>query len=100
MPLYHSYYAGLIGRSEIIAHGTTLDPKLYSDKPYYPLTPSQGCLCTREVWNGKRLESDQQKLINALLKAGGANGYCVVIELDDKQSAVTLSDILPLLTGK
>ena len=100
MPLYHSYYAGLIGRSEIIAHGTTLDPKLYSDKPYYPLTPSQGCLCTREVWNGKRLESDQQKLINALLKAGGANGYCVVIELDDRQSAVTLSDILPLLTGK
>ena len=98
MPLFYSYYAGLAGRTEIIAHGTTLDPALYSNKPYYPLTPSQGCLCTKELWDGKRLESDQQKLINALLKAGGANGYCVVIELDDKQTAVTLNDIIPFLT--
>jgi hypothetical protein len=100
MPLFYSYYAGLAGRSEIIAHGTTLDPALYAKKPYYPLTPSQGCLCTKELWNGKRLESDQQKLVNALLKAGGANGYCVVIELDDKQSAVTLNDIIPFLSVK
>lgn len=100
LPLFYSYYAGLAGRTEIIAHGTTLDPAIYSNKPYYPLTPSQGCLCTREIWNGKRLESDQQKLINALLKAGGANGYCVVIELDDKQSAVTLNDVLPFLKTK
>jgi hypothetical protein len=97
LPLYYSYYAGLAGRSEIIAHGTTIDPKYYLGKSYYPLTPTVGCLCTKEIWNGKRLESDQQKLVNALLKAGGANGYCVVIELDDKQSAVTLKDILPFL---
>ena len=97
MPLYESYYAGVIGRSEIIAHGTTIDPAFYFGKPYYPLTPTQGCLCTKEIWNGKRLESDQQKLINGLLKAGGANGYCVVIELDDKHAAVTLNDILTYL---
>jgi len=97
LPLYYSYYAGLAGRSEIIAHGTTIDPKYYLGKSYYPLTPTVGCLCTKEIWNGKRLESDQQKLVNVLLKAGGANGYCVVIELDDKQSAVTLKDILPFL---
>lgn len=97
LPLYYSYYAGLAGRSEIIAHGTTIDPKYYRGKSYYPLTPTEGCLCTKEIWNGKRLESDQQKLVNALLKAGGANGYCVVIELDDKQSAVTLKEILPFL---
>lgn len=97
LPLYYSYYAGLSGRTEIIVHGTTIDPAIYTNQPYYPLTPSQGCLCTKEIWNGKRLESDQQKLVNALLKAGGANGYCVVIELDDKQSAVTLKDILPFL---
>lgn len=97
LPLYYSYYAGLAGRSEIIAHGTTIDPKYYQGKSYYPLTPTEGCLCTKEIWNGKRLESDQQKLVNALLKAGGANGYCVVIELDDKQSAVTLKDIPPFL---
>lgn len=97
LPLYESYYAGLIGRTEIIAHGTTIDPKYYVGKTYYPLTPTQGCLCTKEIWNGKRLESDQQKLINGLLKAGGANGYCVVIELDDKHAPVTINDLLPYL---
>jgi hypothetical protein len=96
-PLYHSYYAGQAGRSEIIAHGTTIDPKFYSGKPYYPLTPTEGCLCTKEIWNGKRLESDQQKLVNGLLKAGGANGYCVVIELNDKNEPVTIKDLLPYL---
>lgn len=100
LPLFYSYYAGLAGRTEIIAHGTTIDPSLYLNKPYYPLTPSSGCLCTKEIWNGKRTESDQQKLVNGLLKAGGAEGYCVVIELDDKQSAVTLNDVLPYLTAK
>ncbi|MGN6532695.1 MAG: hypothetical protein ACTHK0_13205 [Ginsengibacter sp.] len=99
LPLYESYYAGLAGRSEIIAHGTTIDPDYYSGKPYYPLTPTQGCLCTKEIWNGKRLESDQQKLVNALLKAVGAKGYCVVIEIDDKQEPVTIRDLLPYLQG-
>ena len=97
LPLYESYYAGLIGRSEIIAHGTTIDPTFYFGKTYYPLTPTQGCLCTKEIWNGKRLESDQQKLVNGLLKAGGANGYCVVIELDNKHAPVTIGDLLPYL---
>ena len=97
LPLYYSYYAGLAGRTEIIAHGTTIDPNIYLNKPYFPLTPSQGCLCTKEIWNGKRLESDQQKLVNALLKAGGANGYCVVIELNDKQAPVNINDVLPFL---
>ena len=99
-PLYYSYYSGLAGRSDIIAHGTTIDPKFYVGKPYYPLTPTEGCLCTKEIWDGKRMESDQQKLVNALLRAGGADGYCVVIELDDKQSAVTLKDLLPFIMEK
>ncbi len=94
LPLYESYYAGLIGRTDIIAHGTTIDPQYYFGKPYYPLTPTQGCLCTKEIWNGKRLESDQQKLVNGLLKAGGANGYCVVVEIDDKHAPVTINDLL------
>lgn len=100
LPLYGSYYAGLAGRSEIIAHGTTIDPQFYSGKPYYPLTPTEGCLCTKEIWNGARIESDQQKLVNALLKAGGANGYCVVIEMDDKHAPVTISDLMPFLKNK
>jgi hypothetical protein len=98
LPLYESYYAGLAGRTEIIAHGTTIDPSYYEGKPYYPLTPTEGCLCTKEIWNGKRLESDQQKLVNGLLKAGGANGYCVVIEIDDKNTPVALKDVIPYLS--
>lgn len=97
LPLYESYYAGLAGRSEIIAHGTTIDPSFYLGKPYYPLTPTQGCLCTKEIWNGKRLESDQEKLVNGLLKAGGANGYCVVIEIDNKKAPVKLKDVMAYL---
>jgi len=100
LPLYYAYYAGLAGRTEIIAHGTTIDPNFYLNKPYFPLTPSLGCLCTKEIWNGKRLESDQQKLVNALIRAGGANGYCIVIELDDKQAPVNINDILPFLQSK
>jgi hypothetical protein len=43
------------------------------------------------------MESDQQKLVNALKAAGGPNGYCIVIEIDDQQKPVSLSDILPYL---
>ena len=96
-PLYDAWYAGLAGRTEIIAHGTTIDPEIYKGMHYYPLTPTQGCLCTKEIWDGKRLESDQQKLVNGLLKAGGANGYCVVIEIDDQQAPVKIVDLLPYL---
>jgi hypothetical protein len=82
--LYQTYYAGETGRSEIIAHGTTINPEYYSDKIYYPQTPTSGCLCTYELWseyNGKRLFSDQQKLVDVVAKAGGANGYYRVVEI-------------------
>lgn len=97
LALYESFYAGSIGRNEIIAHGTAIDPEYYEHQPYYPLTPSLGCLCTKEIWNGNRISSDQQKLVNALLQAGGAQGYCLVIELDDKQAPVTISDLKAFL---
>ena len=93
--LYEAYYAGLAGRSEIIAHGTTLDPGLYANQPFYPLTPTQGCLCTKEIWDGNRLESDQQRLVNALQRLGEPIGFVVVIELDDKSSPVILENLKP-----
>lgn len=99
-PLYESFYAGKAGRTEIISHGTTIDPEYYKGKTYYPHTPSQGCLCTKESWsltNGKRLQSDQQKLVDAIKQAGGADGYVVVIELDDKQQPVQLQEVLPYI---
>ncbi len=94
LPLQESFYAGMAGRNEIIAHGTTIDPEYNRKKPYYPMTPTEGCLCTKEFWDGKLIYSDQQKLVNALLAAGGANGYVVVFELDDKQEPVTMADVV------
>lgn len=99
-PLFGTYYASAIGRTEIIAHGTTVDPAYYKGQSYYPFTPTQGCLCTKEIWgdvNGKRVISDQQKLVGAVKKAGGADGYLIVIEIDDQQKPVSIDDILPYL---
>ena len=90
----------MAGRTEIIAHGTTVDPAYYKGKPYFPLTPTQGCLCTKEIWDessGKLLESDQQKLADAVSKAGGPYGYTIVINLDDSQHNITMEEILPFL---
>lgn len=99
-PIYQSYYAGKAGRSEIIIHGSTVNPKYYISQPYFPLTPTQGCLTSKEIWDeetGQRTESDQQLLINAMIKAGGAQGYAIVININDEQKPVALYDIVPLI---
>jgi hypothetical protein len=99
-PIFQSYYASAIGRTEIIAHGTTVDPEYYKGQIYYPLTPTEGCLCTKEIWSaadGKRTISNQQKLVDAVKKAGGADGYLIVIEIDDQQKPVSINEILPYL---
>ncbi|MCP9751845.1 hypothetical protein [Ferruginibacter sp. HRS2-29] len=99
-PLYQSYYAGMAGRTEIIIHGTTLNPDYYIRQPYYPMTPTQGCLTSKEIWDGetgRRSESDQQLLINAMIKAGGADGYAIVINIGDEKQAVTVDEILKYL---
>lgn len=96
LPVYQSYYASKAGRTEIIAHGTTVNPEYYKNETYYPLTPTQGCLCTKETWSeqtGERLISNQQKLVDAVQQAGGPDGYLIVIELDDEQRPVYIEDI-------
>jgi len=102
-PLFQSYYASAIGRTEVISHGTTVDPEYYKGQTYYPYTPTQGCLCTKEIWSaidGKRVISDQQKLVDAVKKAGGADGYLIVIEIDDQQKPVGLNEVLPYMKIK
>lgn len=98
--LCQSYFAGKAGRTEIIAHGTTVDPSYYTGKPYYPYTPTAGCLATKEIWDEKSgyiKISDQKVLNEAVKKAGGANGYFIVIEVDDKPAPVTIADISKFL---
>ncbi len=95
-PALEAFYAGQAGRTAIIAHGTTIDPSYYLGATYYPETPSLGCLCARETWSqadGKRLSSDQQKLVDAIREAGNGFGYAVVLDLDDQKKPVSVGEV-------
>ncbi|MHB1921361.1 MAG: hypothetical protein ACYCOO_03915 [Chitinophagaceae bacterium] len=95
-PVQETYFAGQAGRTQIIAHGTTIDPQYYKTKIYYPETPSLGCLCAAEKWSGldgSRMESDQQKLIDAMKLAGNGQGYAVVINLADQIGPQQIQEI-------
>jgi len=95
-----TYYAGKAGRSEIIAHGTTINPEYYRDFPFYPNTPSLGCITTTEFWDketGERIFSDQQSLINGWKSLKAEKGYFILIEIDMKEQDVTLQELLSLL---
>jgi hypothetical protein len=99
-PIIEAFYAGKIGRTEIIAHGTTLDPEYFSGKPFYPISPTMGCLCAKEDWNiftGKFISSEQFNLVNAFLSTPINTGFLMVINLDDQQKAVTENEIEDLV---
>ncbi len=96
-PIYGTYYAGKAGRTEIIAHGTTIDPSFFKGKSFYPISPTLGCLCTKEIWsedNGDRLLSDQQALADAFNSTGNLKGYLVVVDLDNKKMPVTVNEVV------
>jgi len=97
--IYESFYAGRMGRTAIIMHGTTIDPEFYKAQTYYPQTPSLGCLCSYEEWNeaGYRLNSNQQKIVDALNAIGSSDGYVVVIDIDNKKKNVTIDEVKTLL---
>lgn len=97
--IYESFYAGKMGRSAIIMHGTTIDPSFYKNETYYPQTPSFGCLCSYEEWNdsGYRTHSNQQQIVNALNSINSTNGYVVVINIDDARSDVKIEDVQNIL---
>ena len=97
--IYESFYAGAMGRSAVIMHGTTIDPEFYKAETYYPQTPSLGCLCSYEAWNeqGYRTSSNQQQIVNALKSIGSSSGYAVVIDIDNKNKNVELDEVRVLL---
>ena len=95
-PMMEVWDAGKIGRTEIIAHGTTIDPEYFKEKPFYPLTPTQGCLCAKELWNpstGHLLTSEQFNLVSAYESAPDAKGYLFVINVDDQQRPLTRPEV-------
>ncbi|HMP87909.1 MAG TPA: hypothetical protein PKE63_11565, partial [Lacibacter sp.] len=83
--LWESYEAGRIGRTEIIAHGTTIDPGFYAGQPYWPHTPSLGCLCSPEWWNdeGLREQSEQEAWIRWVREGLVQPRWLVVVEIAD-----------------
>ena len=99
-PINEAFYAGMMGRKDTKIQGTTINPEYYAGKSWYPQTPYLGGLSTIETWDektGKRLQSDQAKLVKAVKKAGGGAGYCVVVEMDDKSEAVQIADLQKLV---
>ena len=108
-PMREAYAAGAVGRTEIIAHGTTIDPEYYKGWPFYPLTPTMGCLCAKELWNptsGHPLVSEQNNLMNAfqatpeigrMPKAEGRRrsdrGWLVVVNVDDRRGPVSRAEV-------
>lgn len=96
LPMQEAFIAGKAGRTEIIAHGTTIDPEYFSDQPFYPISPTLGCLCSEELWNannGKLALSEQLKLVNTFLRSPGDKGYLFVINLDNQQRAVSETEL-------
>jgi hypothetical protein len=99
-PMMEAWSAGRIGRTAIIAHGTTIDPMYFRDKPFYPLTPTMGCLCAKEIWNptsGHPLVSEQNNLVNAWLSTPGRKGWLVVINVDDQRKPVSRGELESLV---
>lgn len=95
-PMQEAFNAGKIGRTEIIAHGTAINPEYFRGKPYYPLTPTMGCLCAKELWNitnGRLLVSEQFNLVSTFSATPGSKGYLFVINLNNQQKPVTRADI-------
>lgn len=102
-PMMEAWAAGRIGRTEIIAHGTTIDPEYFKGKPFYPLTPTMGCLCAKELWNpttGHLLVSEQNNLVNAFLSTPGRKGWLVVLNLDDQHRPVSREEVEALVRQK
>lgn len=100
LPIKQAYFAGKTGRRLIVMHGSTDDLTFYENEPYYPLTPSKGCLTTTEIWDetsGKCIDSDQVKLMNAFYSTNQLKGFLVVVDIDDKQKPVTIEELLPVI---
>lgn len=95
-PFEEAWYAGNAGRSEIIAHGTVIDPDYYVGEACYPITPSMGCLTATELWSpadGSAVRSDQLALLHAFFGGGVDQGWLAVVDIDAKSAPVTLLDV-------
>jgi hypothetical protein len=95
-PFREAWLAGRAGRDEMLLHGTTIDHRPYGQRPWWPGTPSAGCLVALERWSseeGRLVQSDQLALVQAFVRDGMDRGYLVVVEVDDRGVPVLLEDV-------
>ena len=101
LPVQEALQAGAAGRTAIIAHGSTIDPDYFKGKPFYPLSPTLGCLCAKENWNiftGKLNQSDQFNFINTYLaRPDDEAGYLFVININNQQTPVSREEVEKLV---
>ena len=95
-PLREAWLAGRAGRDEMLMHGSTMDPQDYRGQPYFPGTPSAGCLVAMEYWgpDGALLHSDQLALLKAFTGSGQDRGYLLLLELDAAPTPVSLAEVI------
>ncbi len=99
-PIYEAWLAGQAGRSDMIIHGTTINPDFYKNEIYYPHTPSAGCIGAIEFWSpedGSLLYSGQLELLKQFTSTKTDKGFLVVVDLDAKDHPVRLDDVLPMI---
>ena len=99
-PMQESFYAGAVGRRYIVVHGSTLDASFFEGWPFYPNSPTDGCLSTLESWDpntGGILHSEQLGLVNTFLKTPGGMGLLQVINLDNQAKNVSIEEITALV---
>ncbi|MEY2902192.1 MAG: hypothetical protein RLY89_1298, partial [Bacteroidota bacterium] len=78
----------------------TIDPEYFKGFPFYPISPTLGCLCAKEIWNifnGRLQESHQLQLANGLVQQKKQKGLLMVINIDNQASPVDSSKIRELL---
>lgn len=95
-PILGSFFAGQAGRSEIIAHGSTINPEYYRDLACYPLTPSLGCLTALETWSevdGSLLRSDQLRLIQQIKQHKINKGLLIVVPVPGIKHNLKIRDV-------
>lgn len=90
--------AKTLGRNLLRIHGTGKKARRISS--YYPLVKTNGCISQIEGKYGKKLIQDQKDLINELQRMQNIKrmseikGLLYVIEIDNQESEVTLSEII------